>query len=364
MTATVRTVRYVRTWLSEEAELETREVVLDRDGTPMPTTVLRPAGATAPLPAWIALHGMTRPGRSHAQLLRFARALASTGRVVVVPEVPEWVRLELAPAATVPTVRATLDALPQLDGVAPAPAGLIGFSFGAPQAIAASGHPSIRDRLAGVVAFGGYVDLERTIRFLLTGWHEHGGRSYHHQPDPYGRWIVGANYLTAVPGLEEMDDVAAALRHLAEVAGDLGIKSWDSGLQPLKEELRARFQGERRRIFGLFCPEAAWDQHNPEAVDLAVALTAAGRERDPDIDPVSRFESVRGPVRVLHGRNDHLIPFTEACRMRHALPSDVDCRVTVTRLFGHSEQDPFPWRDGPRESVVFLRALRELLALV
>ena len=36
-------------------------------------------------------------------------------------------------------------------------------------------------------------------------------RVYRMDPDPYGRWIVGGNYLTRIPGLEDAGDVASAL---------------------------------------------------------------------------------------------------------------------------------------------------------
>src|SRR5688572_30659204 len=95
-----------RSWLSGRAEVEVEEIELDRGDRVVPATVYRPAAAPKRPSAWIAFHGATVPGRAHAQLVRFARAVAHAGGVVVVPEVPEWAALQLAPGMTVPTVRA------------------------------------------------------------------------------------------------------------------------------------------------------------------------------------------------------------------------------------------------------------------
>ena len=172
-----RTFHYIRSWLTGRDDLVSRELVLDRGGTQVPGTFLAPRGRRGPLPAWIVMHGITRPGREHAQLARFTRALAAGGCAVLLPEVPEWRRLDLAPTTTLPTVLAALRALESLEDVDAGRVGLAGFSFGSPQAIAASAHPDLRGRLAGVVGFGGYCDLERTVLFQLTGRHEWGGGS-------------------------------------------------------------------------------------------------------------------------------------------------------------------------------------------
>ena len=97
-----RTLRYVRSWLTGRDDVREREIVVDRDGTPVPTTLLTPGSPAPNLPAWIILHGITRPGRAHRQLVRFTRALAETGCAVLVPEVPEWRALDLCPPSPCP----------------------------------------------------------------------------------------------------------------------------------------------------------------------------------------------------------------------------------------------------------------------
>jgi len=358
-----RVLRYTRAWLAgPEAVVET-ETTLDRAGTPVPATIVRPRGVAAPLPAWIVLHGLTKPGRAHAQLVRFTQAVASAGMTVIVPEVPEWRRLSMAPHLTAPTVRAAIDGLRSTGTARAGPVGLVAFSFAVPHAIATMAHPELRDEIAGACGFGGYCSLERTFRFLLDGHHEWLGTTHHLRPDPYGRWVVGANYLTAANGYEDAGDVADGLRTLALHAGDVGAASWDPVYDAEIRRIRSSICEERRPTFDLFAAESSGAVRRSFPPELAARLAEAARRLDPGVDPTNALGRVRGPVHILHGRKDHLIPFTESCRLYDAL-GRAERRLTVTRLFGHSNQDPFPTGALFIEVPRFLRALGAALSLV
>jgi len=360
-----RVCRYLYTWLSGRADLSVTEFEVDRGDGRMPVTLYAPRKAQGPVPAWIVLHGITRPGRSHPTLVRFVRSLAATGCAVAVPEIPEWRELRLAPEVTSPTVRATIAGLARRLDIPAGHLGLVGFSFGAPQALALAADPNVKDEIGGVIGFGGYCDLERTVRFGFTGEHEQAGHVRRLRPDPYGRWVIGANYLTHVPGYEDADEVATALWRLAALAGDRGIISWDERFDPVKEELRRPMSPAGREVFDLFAPPSAQDPPNGETREIAAALSEAGRRVDPGIDRTPVFGDVDRPVHIMHGRHDHLIPYTEGVRLGRALNPDALERSTVTPLFGHSTQDPFPGPvEGAKESAVFLKALAGMLALV
>src|SRR5690606_23665177 len=98
-----------------------------RDGERLPATLYRPAHGTGPLPGWVLLHGLTVPGREHTSLKRFARAVAASGAAVLVPDIPEWRALRVAPAVTVDTIRAAILALAERDDTIPGRIGVIGF---------------------------------------------------------------------------------------------------------------------------------------------------------------------------------------------------------------------------------------------
>ena len=369
MTApTLRMLRYARAWILGPDELVEDDIELDRDGTTVPATLIRPRTARWRLPGWIVLHGITRPGRAHGQLMRFTRAIASTGAVAIVPDVPEWRELSLSPHLSAPTVRAALAGLRDSALALDAPVGVIGVSFGAPQAIAAAGTPGLQDEIATAVGFGGYGHLESTFEFMLTGRHGWGGEEHTLRPDPYGRWVVGANYLTSVPGREDSGDVARALRVLAETAGDAQLPSWHPAYDSLIDRLRDDIDESRQSLFDLFAPRSDAGAVLPDARPreesqaLAEELASVGRRTDPLIDPREALGQVTRPVHVIHGRGDALIPFSQAYRLRDFLPDSGGHRVTVTRIFGHSGQDALSIRHAVKEVPAFAVALTRLFA--
>ena len=357
-----RTVRFAREWSRAAqvpgdpegisspgaAALEVRDMVLDLPEGGIEATVYRPAGSGVG-PGWILLHGMTRTGRRHRNLVRFARSLAATGATVVVPEIPEWVQLELAPGRTRVAIRAGLQALQGEARVRGRP-GLVGFSFGGPQALRAAALPEFAGRLGSVASFGGYADIGRTMDFLLTGRFRWRGSERRQEVDPYGRWIVAANYLTRVPGYEGAAPVAHALRELAVHAGDEGIESWDPRLDPVKESVARALPDDLRPLFHYFAPPAAGDPlpEDDETREWSSLLSAAGVAHDPDLALPAELH-VPCPVFLVHGRSDALIPVSElpelARRMRAPRRT-----VAVTGLFAHSADAP--GRRYPGEGVV------------
>lgn len=358
----LRTVQYARAWAGGPVRFEAREISVGREGVSVPATLVLPSGVVDP-PAWVVLHGITRPGRAHTQLVRFTRAVAAAGIATIVPEVPEWRALRLRPDLTAPTIRAGIDGLRENGLATSRTVGVVGFSFGAPHAIAAVRAPALTGLIGGVAGFGGYADLEATFEFMMTGHHQWSGVTHHVRPDPYGRWIVAGNYLHSVPGLSGSAEAASALLELAEISGDVGAFAWDPVYDPHIRELRDRLGAESRSLFDRFAVPSTEAPPPEDGIDWAASLAGAARRVDPSIDPTPALHAPPCPVTILHGYRDNLIPFSEAHRLGQAI-DDPDCSVTVTRLFGHSAQD----RVGPVELLSevppFARALTRVLGMV
>lgn len=365
MRGVLRTARYARSW-KVGAEISVEETEVLREGTPVPATLMLPRRARPPLPGWIALGGVSCMGRHHPQLVRFARALASTGAAVLVPEIPEWRRLSVSPTVVRPTLRGCVDRMRQHPDVTRAPLGMIGFSFGAPQVAIAAADGYLRDDVAGIVLFGGYCSLERTLACQLTGKHEWSGTDYDLDPDPFGRWVVARNYLTRVEGLEDARDVATALGRLAAAASGQRIPAWDSRHDDLIAALREALPSRRRSLFDLFATASHAAPCDAErGRHLAGRLAEVCRRNDPLLDPAPELAGVDLPTRLIHGRGDRLIPFTEGHRLETSLPPGTCRSLTVTGLFNHSADiRPSGIRDRAREQARMFEAIRGLINTV
>ncbi len=364
------TIRFLRQALRPRDDVVVREETTYRRGTETRAASLyRPAARTgSALPGWVALHGLTRRGRDHESLDTFARSLAASGTLVMVPDIPEWRRLHVAPGASMATIRSAVSALDDHPDTARGRVGLIGFSFGGTQALMASTAPELEGRVAAVASWGAYADLERAARYMFLGEHELDGDAYHQPPDPYGRWILAGNYLMAVPELPGARAAAEALLGLAREVGQRKLVAWDPATDPLKVEARSALQRRARELFDLLAPPAG-TRYGPEQRERVAGLvqwmSVAAVEKEPLLDPGPYLPRVRVPVFLAHGREDRLMPWTELVRLRRALPAGRVRHALVTSLFAHSFREKrLPSPGMAVEAVRFVRAIHRMVHLV
>jgi pimeloyl-ACP methyl ester carboxylesterase len=177
------------------------------------------------------------------------------------------------------------------------------------------------------------------VHFGLTGEHDIDGKFELLNPDPYGRWVFGANYLTSIPGYDDMGNVASALLQLAQDAGRSGTFAGDPIHDPLKRQLAAALNPREREVYELFAPTTS--THDMVAAgELAKKLATTIAARDPLMDATPYLSRVRIPTILAHGRDDRLVPYTETIRIERALPPALVRRATVTGLFSHSGGQP------------------------
>jgi pimeloyl-ACP methyl ester carboxylesterase len=241
----------------------------------------------------------------------------------------------------------------------------MGFSFGAPLVLMAGADPELTPHLRVVTGFGGYGDLEQTARFLFRGEHDWQGERHTLDPDPYGRWVVVGNLLTRIPGFEECGDVARALLKMAQIAGDAQIPSWDGHMVGVGAELEAEVDPSRRELFREL--GIAFGNRSPQGRtrEIVPLLPRAAVASSPLYDVLPNLQGIRVPVRLIHGRGDRLIPFTETLRVAEAIPEETQKRVYLTGLFTHSHRDnrgDFLGEVG--EMSRFLHMMSDILGLV
>ncbi len=362
------TLRFLRQYFRPREDIiEVSEGTFTRGSEVLPASIYRRRGRRRYKTAWVVLHGITYRGRQHKGLARFASSMAAAGHFVFLPEIPEWSRFQVAPALAVPTIRAAVHALHERDDIDRDRIGLFAFSFGGTQAIVAANDASIQKELRGVVSWGGYEDVQHLIRFGFTGEHELDGNRYQVEPDPYGRWIVGANYLTRMSGFEAMTDVANALIELATEAGKRGVYAGDPIYEPLKAELAMRFRGDQLRTFDVFAPRGRiLGSDRAYARELVEPLTQTVLRTEPLMDPTSAFHAIRVRTFLAHGRDDRLIPFTESVRASRRIHPDVLAGCAVTGLFAHSggTSSSLTLPGKLREGGLFLSVLDRALSLI
>jgi dienelactone hydrolase len=353
-----------------------RELRFDVDGTPRGATAYLPNDHDGhrPVPAWVLLQGITVPGRHHAGVRRMARALAAAGHLALVPEVPSWTALRVDPGETEPSVSGAMSFLARCGNVDRDRIGLMGFSVAATWLLgtAASG---LSDRVRGAVSVGGYADFRRMLTAMVVGEHEWYGRQFRYTPDPYGRWILGANLLPLLDdeyyGSKQQREIAAdALHQLAHTAGRNGALARTPVYDDLIAQLRETIPRGALHVWDVLAPQSRSLVPDASAGrELACELAEAGVQRYPEFDAIGRLRALDIPTILLHGRNDTLVPFSETLRLAAAMPPSTRRDVTVTPLLGHAKMEgaATPWHDPPAlaaDTRRFVRAIHRLLSML
>lgn len=317
-----------------------REVLVATGGEQRSATLFAPGGRPSRRPAWILLHGITVPGRHHDALRRMARSLAAAGHYAIAPEIPAWRALRVDPGETLPAVETGFAGLADHANADIERVGLIGFSVAGRWALSVAAGGTVRPK--AVAAMGGYWDIERTLAAMVTGEHEWGGRRYRYDPDPYGRWIMGANLLPLLEDntfgdAEAREQAAGALHMLASTAGQNGAMARSAVYNPLNRALRDQLPPAAHTAWDIVAPQSSEPaERGARARELTRLMARAAVSRYPMLSSTAGLESLDLPVVCLHGRADRLIPFTETLRLAENLPAVAVRRVTITRLFGHT----------------------------
>lgn len=313
-------------WLAWMGQEPAREAIsLAVDGRRLEADLYRPVSrSTTPRGAILLVHGLSRAGRRHPELMRLARLLALEGKLVLVPQLEGLAAFRLS-GQEVEDIRAGAR---YLAGISRAPAAVAGFSFGAgPALLAAADLPQLR--LVG--SFGGYADLRNVIGYITTGAFTFGGRRYARQQEEYNRWKL----LALLVGF------AGSARDRALLAPIAERKLADPSAATAA--LEARLGEEGRAVMALVL------NRREEAVDALIAgLSPGARAALVRLSPLAVVPRLPGRLLIAHGADDDSIPFTESLRLAEA--AEGRARVAILETFHHTGPEPF-WRSVRRRVV-------------
>lgn len=214
--------------------------------------------------------------------------------------------------------------------------GIVGISFAGGLSTSAAGRPSIRDKVAFVLSFGGHGDMPRVMKYLATGEELPAPGAVTHPPHDYG--VAVLLYRLAEFGVVPPDQVQG-LRDGARtflLASQLTLVSMD--------EANATFAKAREMAKALPEPSQTYMNYvNDRAVSklgpvLVPFLQQLGSD-DPGLSP-QRATPPTAPVFLLHGDEDTVIPPAESVILGEALRSKgADVRVLLSHIITHAELD-------------------------
>ncbi len=269
-------------------------------------------------PVVILYHGATPYGEEHVILNMLAQGLAKIGFFVFIPRLPQLkaVTIDKSNHASMVFFYQYVRKYP---GVQPGGITVVGTSYAGGLMLKALLDPEIRAAPPrAVLTYGSYCDLERALKFVLTGRVEDKGRVFIVEPDSWGQILFFYNYLDHVPGEFDRDVVRNVLVHYANDRPEAGAI------------VRDRLPERERRVADLML-----NPGNPETLVMAGQVLEHARSQLAEYSPSHFYRQIDFSIWVVHGRNDVAVHYTEALALKRLLPKKV--HLLITGLYGHKE---------------------------
>ncbi|MEQ9323678.1 MAG: hypothetical protein RIF41_31235, partial [Polyangiaceae bacterium] len=310
------------------AALTAKDVTIDgRDG-PIRARIYYDPNATARRPVVIA-HGVHYQGIDEGRLVPFAQDLAAAGMMVLTPELTDVIDYRITDQGVgiiADSARYLRDEAP-LASAAPE-VGLVGFSFAGGLSLLAAGDPAIQSDVAYVLSVGGYHDLGRVMRFLITNELETPEGTVETQAHEYGLVVAVYGVLDRFVPAPDREPLRDAFRAWLQEKRDLSREHAAKATTP-----------EGKRLFSLL--------ETGKLAELRPELLILMKERQEALarlSPAGKLDRVKAPVYLLHGTGDTVIPPSEARWAEREL-EDHPHQVLVSPLLEHvSEDSESQWR--------------------
>ena len=335
-------------WLLPVAHWDARDVsdsiarVPVRSGT-IRARVFRPEGT--PRRAALLVSGVHPDGIEDRRLVGLARELAATGVVVLTPEIDDLVHYRLTSRVTdtIEDVAQWMSTHPDMFGASRI--GIIGVSFSGGLSIVAAGRPSVRDRVAYVLSFGGHGNLPRVLRYLCTG--EGAPRPPH-------------DYAVAVV-LHQAAELAVPPEQVASLREGIETFLEASALDRQEPEKADRlFAAARSRQLEMAEPSATLltyvNDRNVSALGARLVPYLNQLGQDPALSP-DRSPVPTAPVYLLHGADDNVIPAVESTHLAEHLRGRTRMRYLLSSFLTHVDVAARPGAKDTWDMIAFWRAL-------
>lgn len=312
------------------------------------------APSSAPRGVWVVAPGLHFLGPDDPRLDRFCRILAASGTLVVAPFLPDHVALRVSPRTTDDleavvahaTRISTRERLP--------PPALFSISFGSQPAIALAA----RDvELSALVLFGGFAEFETSVRFCLTGRATYANEALSLPHDPLNAPVVWLHLLDHLDLDCNRVRVESAFRTMVTRTWGRAELKLPGARDAIAHDIAASLDERDRAVFLLGCGLA---DRARAAQHLDAALARLG-DAYAFTDPRPHLAKLRAPIAIVHGRDDDVIPWFEAEKLRAALPQGHPHRMLVTGLYGHTGAGKFDLRVLGRELATMIAVVRSLV---
>jgi dienelactone hydrolase len=302
--------------------------------------IYHPIGIAHPS-AVVVVPGVHHLGMDEPRLVRFARALASHGYMVLTPQVDDLANYNITKNSAV----VIGDAVHELARRSGAPkVGLLGLSFAGGMSLIAASNEAVEQQLSGVIAIGAHDDLNRVLTFFETDETlAPDGTVLKMKAHEYGSLVTAYSHISAFFRPRDVRQARTTLRSLL----------WEDLPEAHAEAEKLSPRGEARMAL-LFA-------HDTKSLvrDTRRALARAQPELEA-ASPHHYLAQVHVPVLLLHGAADNVVPPTETLWLERDLPKGVLRAALISPAIGHVEVGGA----GVMDKVRLIHWMKEMLDLL
>jgi len=209
--------------------------------------------------------------------------------------------------------------------------GMLGISFGGGLSIVAAGRPAIRNGVDFVMAFGGHGDLPRTLRYLCTGVQPDGANR---APHDYGLAIILLGAADRVVPAAQVEPLRTAIRSYLEASRLAMVDQQKAAVELARSTQLGVALEEPAKTYMSYIITRDVARLGPVLLHYLPELGG-----DPSLSPM-RSPAPGGPVYLLHGTGDNVVPAVESTLLgRELAAKGIETHVLLTPLITHAEVD-------------------------
>jgi len=275
--------------------------------------------------AMFVIPGIHYEGPADVRLDRFCRVLADAGIVVGCPFLPTMIDLVMSEKLLEETELAFREFISLMNGEK---VGVFSISAASVAALHIGKNPEFQQHIRAIHLFGGFSSWSEALIFTMKGELSNGDTV---TVDPLGLPVVFLNIMEAIEGMPEDCTM------LQRAWMDFVNQTWEkphmespAAHSPIAHSLAESLPTEQRALFLQGC--------SVEPGGIEKAITAIGHYSQDSawLDPKAVLSQLHSPLYISHGRDDFVVPYTQAEELALMCPKEKLAGRFLTGFYHHT----------------------------